>query len=59
LVSILEKQDSKKIDFEKINKDLEKHILTQELLEQAIKDTTSSVKMIDMSVYEKWKQKVS
>jgi len=29
------------------------------ILTQAIKDTTSSVKMIDMSVYEKWKEKVS
>ncbi len=51
--------NSKNIDFEKINKDLEKHVLTQKLLEQAIKDTTSSVKMIDMSIYEKWKEKVS
>jgi len=48
-----------KVDFNKINKDLEKHVLTQKLLEQAIKDTISSVKMIDMSVYEKWKEKVS
>ncbi len=59
LVNLVENQKWDKIDFEKINKDLEKHVLTQELLEQAIKDTTSSVKMIDMSVYEKWKQKVS
>ena len=59
LVNLLENQDAKNIDFEKINKDLEKHVLTQELLEQAIKDTTSSVKMIDMSVYEKCKEKVS
>ncbi len=59
LVNLVENQKWDKVDFEKINKDLEKHVLTQELLEQAIKDTTSSVKMIDMSVYEKWKQKVS
>jgi hypothetical protein len=30
-----------------------------ELLKEAIKDTTSSVKMIDMSIYEKWRKKVS
>jgi len=58
IVNLLEEKDWK-VDFEKINKDLEKHVLTQKLLEQAIKDTTSSVKMIDMSVYEKWKEKVS
>ncbi len=57
IVNLLEK--SNKIDFNKINKNLEKHVLTQKLLEQAIKDTTSSVKMIDMSIYEKWKEKVS
>ncbi len=58
IVNILE-NSWENLDFEKINKDLEKYILTQKLLEQAIKDTTSSVKMIDMSVYEKWKEKVS
>ena len=58
IVNLLDESKGK-IDFEKINKDLEKHVLTQKLLEQAIKDTTSSVKMIDMSVYEKWKEKVS
>ena len=58
IVNILD-NSWEKVDFAKINKDLEKHILTQKLLEQAIKDTTSSVKMIDMSVYEKWKEKVS
>jgi len=58
IVNLLDESKGK-IDFDKINKDLEKHVLTQKLLEQAIKDTTSSVKMIDMSVYEKWKEKVS
>ena len=59
IVNLLEDSKTWEIDFENINKNLEKHVLTQELLEQAIKDTTSSVKMIDMSVYEKWKQKVN
>jgi len=59
IVNTLEQDKDWKIDFEQINKNLEKYVLTQKLLEQAIKDTTSSVKMIDMSVYEKWKEKVS
>jgi len=58
IVNLIE--DSKwNLDFEKLNKKADKHILNMQLLTQAIKDTTSSVKMIDMSVYEKWKEKVS
>jgi len=58
IVNLLEDNDWE-IDFEKLNKNLDKHVLNMKILEQAIKDTTSSVKMIDMSVYEKWKEKVS
>jgi len=58
IVNLLE-GNNWKIDFEKLNKNLDKHVLNMKILEQAIKDTTSSVKMIDMSVYEKWKEKVS
>jgi len=58
IVNILDSQDWE-INFEELNKDLDKHVLNMKILKQAIKDTTSSVKMIDMSVYEKWKEKVS
>ena len=58
IVNLLE--DSKwELDFTKLNKNLDKHVLNMQILQQAIKDTTSSVKMIDMSIYEKWKEKVS
>jgi len=59
IVNLLEEKSDWEVDFEKLNKNLDKHVLNMEILEQAIKDTTSSVKMIDMSVYEKWKEKVS
>ncbi len=58
IVNLLE-DENWTVDFEKLNKNLDKHVLNMTLLKQAIKDTTSSVKMIDMSVYEKWKEKVS
>ena len=58
IVNLLE--DSKwELDFAKLNKNLDKHVINMQILQQAIKDTTSSVKMIDMSIYEKWKEKVS
>jgi len=59
IVNLLEDSAWKEVDFAKLNENLDKHVLNMELLKQAIKDTTSSVKMIDMSVYEKWKEKVS
>lgn len=58
IVNILE-VDSWNLDFDKLNKNLEKHVLNMTLLQDAITDTTSSVKMIDMSIYDKWKEKVS
>ena len=35
---------------------VEKHEITQALLELAIADTVSSLKMVDMSVFEKWEE---
>ncbi|MDQ7009269.1 MAG: ATP-binding protein [Candidatus Gracilibacteria bacterium] len=58
IVNILEEQTGE-LDFAELNKNLDKHVLNMNILKQAILDTTSSVKMIDMSVYEKWKEKVS
>lgn len=58
IFNLLEKS-SWELNFWELNKNLDKHVLNMELLKEAIKDTTSSVKMIDMSIYEKWRKKVS
>ena len=41
-----------------IEKSLDKQVITMKDLEQAIKDTTSSLKMVDMTIYTKWLEKV-
>ena len=42
-----------------ITQGLEKHEITQWLLELAIADTVSSLKMVDMSVFDKWEETLS
>ncbi len=46
-------------DLSEITKGIEKHEITQALLELAITDTVSSLKMIDMSVFDKWEETLS
>ena len=38
---------------------LEKHEITQALLELAISETTPSLKMVDMSVFENWEKTIA
>ncbi len=53
LVDSLNKDNA---DLEKIKKNMWKNIITMELLKQSIKDTVSSLKMVDMSVYDEWEK---
>ncbi len=47
-----------KHDMTKIQKELESHTISMELLKQAIIDTTPSIKMVDMSIYTDWLKKI-
>ena len=46
-------------DLSEITEAVEKHEITQSLLELAITDTVSSLKMVDMSVFDKWEETLS
>ncbi|MDD3144819.1 MAG: ATP-binding protein [Candidatus Gracilibacteria bacterium] len=46
--------DGENIDFEKIEESLDDNIITMELLEKAISETTPSTKFVDMSIYDEW-----
>lgn len=48
-----------KFDSKEILANLEKNKITMELLEKAILEMPSSLKMVDMSIYEKWAEKVA
>jgi ATP-dependent Zn protease len=43
-----------KTSLEEIQEQLDDHVINMELLEQAIKETTSSLKFVDMSVFDDW-----
>ncbi len=43
-------------NIEEIQNQLSKHTISMEALEQAIKDTTPSIKMVDMSVFDDWEK---
>ena len=45
-------------DISEITAWVEKHEITQALLELAITDTVSSLKMVDMSVFDKWEENI-
>ncbi len=55
LVALIKKWKHKP---EEIKKQLEKHTISMDLLKQAIKDTTSSLKMVDMKIYTDWLEKI-
>lgn len=48
-----------KFDSKKVLENLKKNKITMELLEKAIIEMPSSLKMVDMSIYENWKQKIA
>jgi len=45
-------------DISELEEALKEHKITQALLEVAISDTISSLKMVDMSVFEKWEETI-
>lgn len=53
LAKTLEWED---VDLDSIQDKLDDNLITMPLLEQAIKDTTSSLKYVDMSIYENWEK---
>jgi hypothetical protein len=46
--------DLKNHNFKKLKKDIDKNVINMELMKQAIKDIPSSLKLVDMSIYENW-----
>jgi len=51
LASLVEDRNT---DLNSIKEKISSSVITMELLEKAIKDTTSSIKYVDMSIYQKW-----
>jgi hypothetical protein len=43
-------------DVKKIKESLDDHTITMELLKVAISETVSSLKVVDMSIFEKWEE---
>jgi len=51
---ILIEKDLEEKDYENLKKDIHNNVINMELLKQAIIDTTSSLKIVDMSIYDEW-----
>ena len=49
-------KDFENQDIEAIRRDIHTNVINMELLKQAITDTVSSLKMVDMSVYDTWRE---
>lgn len=47
-------KDLEKKDFTDLETEIHNNVINMNLLKQAIKDTTSSLKMVDMNVYSEW-----
>lgn len=58
ILSLAASMDGDSFDAAKIEKSLVKQVITMKDMEQAIIDTQSSLKMVDMSIYTKWLEKV-
>ncbi|MDA9129012.1 ATP-binding protein [Candidatus Gracilibacteria bacterium] len=56
ILDIAQKIQNFQGDVSELSAGMEKHQITQALLELAIADTVSSLKMVDMSVFEKWEE---
>lgn len=59
ILDIANSMEDSKFDSKEILANLEKNKITIELLEKAIIEMPSSLKMVDMSIYENWKQKIA
>lgn len=49
-------KDFENQDLEALTKDIHNNVINMDLLKQAIIDTTSSLKMVDMSIYDEWRK---
>jgi transitional endoplasmic reticulum ATPase len=58
ILSLAASMDGDSFDAAKIEKSLAKQVITMKDVEKAIVDTQSSLKMVDMSIYTKWLEKV-
>ena len=56
LLDLAKSMDEPNFDAKKIKESLDEHTITMELLKIAIKETVSSLKVVDMSVFEKWEE---
>lgn len=59
ILNIAEKLQKYTWKLEDFREALEDHVITQALLELAISETVSSLKMVDMSVFENWEKTLS
>ncbi len=58
ILSLAASMENADFDAAKIEKQLSKEVITMKRITQAITDTVSSLKMVDMSIYTKWLEKI-
>jgi transitional endoplasmic reticulum ATPase len=58
ILTLAASMDNADFDAKKIEKQLSKEVITMKRLTQAITDTVSSLKMVDMGIYTKWLEKI-
>ncbi len=58
ILSLAASMETDSFDAAKIEKSLSKQVISMKDIEKAITDTTSSLKMVDMTIYTKWLEKV-
>ncbi len=58
ILELANKLEWKDVDYKSLLKDLESHKITMPLLEVAISETISSLKMVDMSVFDNWEKTI-
>lgn len=56
LLDLAKTMDLPDYDVKKIKESLDDHTITMELLKVAISETVSSLKVVDMSIFEKWEE---
>jgi len=56
ILEIWHSLSDKNIDLADLASKLDNHYITMDLLKQSISDTVSSLKMVDMSIYENWEK---
>lgn len=59
ILDLADSLSSEKANLEQIKKSMWNNIITMDLLKKTIKETVSSLKMVDMSVYEEWEKTIN